>query len=224
MSKLVSPFRWLATIIAEVASRVVAAALSNRGLTVAALLGCAILSVSTWLRPAISRDFRAIHIPWSGGLNAQFSPERAVVVPRPWRWDSVGAPICVLALIGVPLVLFRPKWTPIVFGALFALSITALAAAFWNHPAIVEFLEGEVRQRAMIRAVIRETADDMLSGGAPDRLEVVRGHLAINDMDEVHPLWNPIRYSVYGSYLLALTLVGIFASHGGWWAQRIWYS
>jgi tetratricopeptide (TPR) repeat protein len=224
MSKFVSPFRWLATIIAGLASRVVAGVLSNRGLTVAALLGCALLSVSTWLRPAISRDFRAIHIPWSGGLNAEFSPDRAVAVPRPWRWDSVGAPICVLALASMPLVLLRPKWTPIVFGALLALSITGLAAAFWNHPAIVEFLEGEVRQRAMIRAVIREQADDMLSGGAPDRLELIRGQLTMNQMDEIHPLWHPIRYSIYGPYLLALTLVGIFASQRGRWAQRIWYS
>jgi hypothetical protein len=224
MSKIVSFFRWLAAIIAGLASRVVAAVLSNRGLTVAALLGCALLSVSTWLRPAISRDFRAIHIPWSGGLNAEFSPDRAVVVPRPWRWDSVGAPICVLALVSVPLVLLRPKWTPIVFGALLALSITGLAAAFWNHPAIVEFLEGEVRQRAMIRAVIREQADDMLSGGAPDRLELIHGQLTLDQLDEVHPLWYPFRYSIYGPYLLALTLAGIFASQRGRWDQRVWYS
>jgi hypothetical protein len=224
MSKILSLLRWLTEAATGLASRAVVAVLSNRGLTVAALLGCALLSVSTWLRPAISRDFRGIHIPWSGGLNAQFSPDRVVEVPRPWRWDSVGAPIFVLALVGVPLVLLRPRWTPIVFGGLLALSITALAAAFWNHPTIVEFLEGEVRQRAMVRAVIREHADDMLSGGAPDRLQLIRGQLTIDQLDEVHPIWYPIRYSVYGPYLLTLTLAGIVASLGGRWAHRIWYA
>ena len=224
MSNIVSLSSWLFAKVTSLANRVIAAVLSNRGLTVAALLGCALLSVSTWLRPAISRDFRGIHIPWSGAPSAQFSPDRAVVVPRPWRWDSVGAPIFALALVGLPVVLLRPKWTPIVFGALLALSIAALAAAFWNHPAIVEFLEGEVRQRAMVRAVIREHADDMLSGGAPDRLELIHGQLTLEQLDEVHPLWYPIRYSIYGPYLLVLTLAGIVASQSGRWAHRFWYA
>ena len=224
MSNIVSLSSWLFAKVTSLANRVIAAVLSNRGLTVAALLGCALLSVSTWLRPAISRDFRGIHIPWSGAPSAQFSPDRAVVVPRPWRWDSVGAPIFALALVGVPVVLLRPKWTPIVFGALLALSIAALAAAFWNHPAIVEFLEGEVRQRAMVRAVIREHADDMLSGGAPDRLELIHGQLTIQQLDEVHPLWYPFRYSIYGPYLLLLTLAGILVSLVGTWASRFWFA
>src|SRR5215211_7666823 len=101
MSKIVSLLSWLAAIPTGLANRLIAAILSNRGLTIAALLGCALLSVSTWLRPAISRDFRGIHIPWSGALNAQFSPDRVVEVPRPWRWDSVGTPICVLALFSL---------------------------------------------------------------------------------------------------------------------------
>jgi hypothetical protein len=224
MPKLVAFFQRLFATVIAVISRIAQALLSNRGLTVLALLGCALLAVSTWLRPAISRDFRAIHIPWLGSPAAQFSPDRVVEVPRPWRWDSVGAPIFALSVIGIPLVLLRPKWTRFVFGAVLAIGIPALAAAFWNHPAIVEFLEGEVRQRAMVRAVIREHADDMLSGGAPDRLELIHGQLTIDQLDEVHPLWYPFRYSVYGPWLLVLAAGGAIAASGGAWPQRLWYA
>src|SRR5436190_20533053 len=110
MRKLVAFSQRLFGRVIALISRIAEAVLSNRGLAVAALLGCALLSVSTWLRPAISRDFRGIHIPWSSSLNAEFLPDRVVIVPRPWRWDSVAAPILATALIGIPIVLIRPRW------------------------------------------------------------------------------------------------------------------
>src|SRR3954447_20658103 len=225
MRKLLAFFQRLFATVIAVISRIAEALLSNRGLTVVALLGCALLAVSTWLRPAISRDFRAIHIPWVGSPAAQFSPDRVVEVPRPWRWDSVGAPIFALSVIGIPLVLLRPKWTRFVFGAVLAVAIPAVAAAFWNHPALVEFLEGEVRQRAMVRAVIRQHADDMLSGGAPDRLSVLGAHTSsIAELETVHPIWYPIRYSVYGHWLIELALAGVLIAQAGRWHDRLRYA
>jgi tetratricopeptide (TPR) repeat protein len=224
MVKLVSlansAFDWVTRLL----SRVVSAMMSNRGVAVAGLLGCAIFAVSTWLRPAISRDFRAIHIPWSSALSADFLPDHVASIPRPWRWDSVAAPILAVVVVGVPIVLVRPRWSRYVFGLLLALSIPAVAAAFWNHPVVVEFLEGEVRQRAMVRAVIRQHADDMLSGGAPDRLQLIHGQLTIKQLDTVHPVWYPFRYSVFGPWLIALALAATLVAHNDTWLRRFLFA
>jgi tetratricopeptide (TPR) repeat protein len=225
MSKLISlaqsVFDWLTGI----ASVVTGAILSNRGVAMLALLACALFTVSTWLRPAISRDFRAIHIPWSSSLDAEFLPDRVVQIPRPWRWDSVAVPILATVLVGVPVVLLRPQWTRIVFGLLLALSIPAVAAAFWNHPVLMEFLEGEERQRAMVRAVIRQHADDMLSGGMPDRLSVLGSRNAtVEELETVHPLWYPFRYSIYGQWLIGLALAATIAAQRAGWLDRFLYA
>lgn len=206
---------------ASLASRVAAAIFSNRCLALGALLGCALLAIGPWLRPAISPDFRGIHIPWSSATSASFLPDQVVEVPRPWRVDSVVTPILMVVAVGLIIVLVRPAWTRHVFGLLLALSIPAVAAAFWNHPAIIEFLEGEVRQRAMIRAVIRQHADDMLSGGAPDRLSVLGGRSTkFSELEDTHPIWYPFRYSVYGIWLIELALIGVLiAQPGGWWKR-----
>jgi hypothetical protein len=209
----------------ELASRLVSAMLSNRGLAVTALVACAVLTIAPWMRPAISRDFRAIHIPWSGALSSKFLPEYVAEVPRPWRWDSVAAPILAVTAVGIVAVLLRPGRTRVVFGLLLALSIPAVSAAFWNHPALVEFLDGEVRQRAMIRAVIRQHADDMLSGGAPDRLSILGGdNGSIEEFETVHPVWHPYRYSVYGTWLIGLALIGTLVAQNERWPQRLKYA
>jgi hypothetical protein len=176
------------------------------------------------LRPALSRDFRAIHIPWSSSLDAGFLPDRVAAIPRPWRWDSVAVPILAIVVVGIPIVLIKPQWTRIVFGALLAMSIAAVAAAFWNHPVVIEFLEGEVRQRAMVRAVIRQHADDMLSGGAPDRLELIHGQLTLKQLDTVHPFWYPFRYSVYGPWLLTLAFAATVTACSASWRNRFLYA
>ncbi|HEX3600475.1 MAG TPA: hypothetical protein VHU84_10060 [Lacipirellulaceae bacterium] len=210
LSRITALYMSLFNFVTGLASRVIGGCLSNRCVALATLGACAMLAVAPWLRPAISRDFRGIHIPWSGALTSKFLPEFAAEVPRPWRWDGVAMPILVVVAVGVVIVLIKPVWTRYVFGLLLALSIPAVAAAFWNHPAVVEFLEGEVRQRAMIRAVIRQHADDMLSGGAPDRLSVLGGHnTTVFELETVHPLWYPLRYSLYGPWLIALTLFGV---------------
>jgi hypothetical protein len=224
MSKLISLAQSAFDRVTQLGSSVIAACMSNRAVAVAALLGCAIFAVSTWLRPALSRDFRAIHIPWSGSLESGFMPDRVAEIPRPWRWDSVAAPILLTTLIGLPVVLIRPRWAKIVFGVLLAMSIAAIAAAFWNHPVVVEFLEGEVRQRAMVRAVIRQHADDMLSGGAPDRLELIHGQLTLKQLDTVHPIWFPFRYSVYGPWLITLAFAATVTAQSVAWRSRFLYA
>ncbi len=221
LSKIVSIYLAIFNFATWLASRVAGAIFSNRCLAAGTLLACGLLAIGPWLRPAISPDFRGIHIPWSSATSAKFLPEHVAEVPRPWRWDSVATPVLVVVAVGMIVVLVRPAWTRHVFGLLVALSIPAIAAAFWNHPALVEFLEGEIRQRTMIRAVIRQHADDMLSGGAPDRLSVLGGHNTnITELEDAHPLWYPFRYSVYGIWLIELALMGaLVAQAGGWWKR-----
>ena len=221
LSKIATVYKSSFHAVTGLGSRVVGALLGNRSVALGALLACALLAVAPWLRPAVSRDFRGIHIPWSGALSSNFLPEQVAEVPRPWRWDSVAMPILVVVAVGVVIVLLRPAWTKYVFGVLVVLSIPAVAAAFWNHPALVEFLEGEVRQRAMIRAVIRQHADDMLSGGAPDRLSVLGGHKStVIELETVHPLWFPFRYSVYGTWLIGAALIGLLVAQSGSWSRE----
>jgi hypothetical protein len=225
LSKIATVYKASFHTITGLGSRVVGALLGNRSVALGALLTCALLAVAPWLRPAVSRDFRGIHIPWSGAMSSKFLPEQVAEVPRPWRWDSVAMPILVVVGVGMVIVLVRPTWTPYVFALLVVLSIPAVAAAFWNHPALVEFLEGEVRQRAMIRAVIRQHADDMLSGGAPDRLSVLGGHNStVIELETVHPLWFPFRYSVYGTWLIGAALIGLMVAQSGGWSRRLRYA
>src|SRR3954464_4261804 len=205
LTKIANAYYATFNFVTNVASRIATVVFSNRSIACATLFSCALLTIGPWLRPAISPDFRGIHIPWSGAVSGKFLPEYVAEVPRPWRLDSVGAPILVVISVGIVVALVRPAWTKHVFALILALSIPAVAAAFWNHPALVEFLEGEVRQRAMVRAVIRQHADDMLSGGAPDRLSVLGSHnSSIAELETVHPIWYPIRYSVYGPWLIEL--------------------
>lgn len=225
LSKIASLYLRAFNFVTGLASHIAGIVFSNRCLALGALLGCAMLTIGPWLRPAISPDFRGIHIPWSSALSAKFLPDNVVEVPRPWRLDSVGAPILLVIAVGMVVVLVRPQWTRHVFGVILVLSIPAVAAAFWNHPALVEFLEGEVRQRSMIRAVIRQHADDMLSGGAPDRLSVLGGHeTSVAEMETVHPLWYPYRYSVFGPWLIELALISVLVACAGSWSRRLRYA
>jgi hypothetical protein len=222
LSRIASIYTYCFACATGIASRIVTALFSNRCIALGTLLGCVLLAIGPWLRPAISRDFRGIHIPWSGANSAKFLPEIVAEVPRPFRWDSVATPVLVVATVGMVVVLVRPRLTRYIFGLLLALSIPAVAAAFWNHPALVEFLEGEVRQRAMVRAVIRQHADDMLSGGAPDRLSVLGGHnTTVFELETTHPVWFPFRYSVYGTWLIGLALIGVLVAERDGWLTRL---
>lgn len=225
LTKIASLYLAVFNFVTWLASQVAGAIFSNRCLALGTLLACGLLAIGPWLRPAISPDFRGIHIPWTSSPNVQFLPEHVIEVPRPWRWDSVATPVLVVVAVGMIVVLVRPAWTRHVFGLLVALSIPAVAAAFLNHPAVIEFFEGEIRQRAMIRAVIRQHADDMLSGGAPDRLSVLGGHSTkFTELQETHPLWQPFRYSVYGMWLIELALIGTFVAQSGRWRTRFRYA
>lgn len=205
--------------------RVGTACLSNRGLAVITLLACALLSISPWLRPAISRDFRGAHIPWSDFANRPFVPPFLDEVPRSWSTSSVGALVLAAALVGVVLVCLRRHRIAMAFGILLAVSLPAVAAALWNHPALFESFESEVRQRAVLREVFHAQSEELLSGTAPDRL-VTSGvkNTPADHRAKTHPIAVPLRYALYGPWLVLVALIGCVIAGSGHLRSRLAYT
>jgi tetratricopeptide (TPR) repeat protein len=206
-------------------SRMCAVAMSPRGITVAALVGCAFLVIGPWLRSSISRDFRAIHIPWTDTATGSFLPEYVTEVPRAWHVASIATPLLATIAVGLVIAVWRPQWTNRAFGVLLALSIPALAATLWNHPGLVEFFEGEMRDRAMLRVMYRHRHEDTMTNRAPDRLRIL-GEL--NTREDVaaptHPIAAPFRYSMFGPWLIVAAFAGVAIASKGAWTRRVAYA
>jgi tetratricopeptide (TPR) repeat protein len=209
------------------AARPTEALLSNRGLITFALLVSILLIMGPWLRPSVSRDFRGVHIPWGDSNSSGFLPQQAVQAPRPWRWDSVAIPLLTIAVVGMAIVWLRPRWTPQVFGLLLAAGLPALAATLWNHPALIEFFDGEIAGRRMIRTMFRHQHDDMMTVRAPDRLAAFG---AEDESTEVYlqapslSVMAPLDYSMYGTWFLSLAAAGLIATQQGSWRQRVGFA
>jgi tetratricopeptide (TPR) repeat protein len=206
-------------------SRMCAVVMSPRGIAVAGLIGCTLLVIGPWLRSSISRDFRAIHIPWTDVSTGTFLPEYVTEVPRAWLVTSIATPLLVTIAVGLVIVLWRPQWTNRVFGVLLALSIPAMAAALWNHPGLVEFFEGEMRERSMLRVMYRHRNEDTMTNRAPDRLRILG---EINTREDVaaptHPIAAPFRYSMFGPWLIVAAFAGAAITATGAWPRRLAYA
>jgi tetratricopeptide (TPR) repeat protein len=220
MRRLKNALSWVWRQRTAIAARPSEAVLSNRGLITCALLVATLLILGPWLRPSVSRDFRGIHIPWSDSSSSKFLPEQAVQAPRPWRWDSVAIPLLVIVWTGMPIVWLRPRWTPHVFGLLLAVGLPALAATLWNHPNLVEFFDGEISGRQMIRTMFARQHDDMMTVRAPDRLAAFGAEDMSTDVylqAPVHPMLGSWDYAMYGTWLISLAGAGLIATqHGNW--------
>lgn len=202
-------------------ARLGGAALSNRGLAIAALLGCVLLASGPWLRPPVSRDFRGWQIPWSGAGDS-FTPRIAAETPRPWSWGSIAVPLIAISAGGAAVALLRPRWTPSAFGLLLAMSLPATAAVLWNHPAMIEFFEAEVRGRIALRTVFRSESRDLLVGDSPDRLAERWGkNTKAELLPATHPLETPFRYLVYGPWLVVVSAAGVALTTVGGWPTRL---
>lgn len=225
MQKLNDLWQMLATCIRGMyrgALLVGTAALSNRGLAIFTLLGCIALATGPWLRPAISRDFRGVQIPWVDSAKPAFAPHFAAEVPRPWLLGSVATPILIALLVGIALIVVRRHRIALAFGILLAVSLPAVAASLWNHPALIETFESEVRQRAILREVFRAQSEDLLAGGAPDRL-VTQGkrNTPAGFESTLHPVWLPFRYSLYGPWLVIVAGMGVLLASQGQLRHRL---
>jgi tetratricopeptide (TPR) repeat protein len=209
-----------------IVGRIASALASNRSLALAALAACVVLITGPWLRPPISRDFRALHIPIGEISSVSFVPEHVVETPRRLRYDSVAVPLLLVTAIAAVVVLVRPRRMSAAFGLLFALSIPALAITFWNYPTLIDSFNSEMRDRALLRAVFRQHSEHMLSAGTPDRLAVLGDKATRDDllMIREHPLLVPLKYSVYGPWLVGLALAATIVSFRGSWSRRFRYA
>ncbi len=207
-------------------SRCGSAVLSNRGLSVLVLMGCAFLVCGPWLRPPISRDFRGVHIPWGEVSSPTFVPEVANQSPRPWRVNSIATQLLVAIAGGIVVVLLRPRWTGNVFGLLLALTIPALVVALWNFPTLIESFESEMRDRALMRSAFRQHSEHMLSAGTPNRLAELGDQSTRKDFLLMHEqaLSLPFRYSLYGLWLLGVVGVTAIVAQSGSWSRRLSYA
>lgn len=198
------------------------AVLSNRGLSILLLAVCGLLAVSPWLRPAMSRDLRGVHIPLTNVSGAPFFPPYAAEVPRPWLINSVATPILAVVAVGIVLVLVRRDRSSLAMGLVLAVSLPAVAAGLWNHPGLLEFFESEVRQRAVLRDVFHLQSDELLAGSAPDRL-ATRGRLntPAGHHHNTHALVLPFRYLVYGPWIVVVAAIGLLVATSGTFLQRL---
>jgi hypothetical protein len=202
-------------------SFVASSALSNRGMTLALFAACTIFITGPWLRSSVSRDFRGVHIPWNNLASSRFLPEFVAEAPREWRVDSVAVPLLAIVVVGLPLALARPRWAGHVFGMLLLVSIPAVAVTLWNHPGIYEFFESEIRGRSMLRTVYRMEHDDLMTVRAPDRLQAFGGQRGRQDLLEPdHPMLEPLKYWMYGPWLVGAALVGVLSIRRASWRER----
>ena len=222
-SRLVGLLRLIGQAIAAGISRIMAALVSRRGLALWPLVACALLAAGPWLRPPLSRDFRGMHIPWGELVSPTFLPEVANQTPRPWRWNSIAMPLLAVILVGGVVIVARPRWMSTVFGLLLAVSLPALAVTLWNYPMLIESFDGEMHDRALLRAVFRQHSEHMLAAGTPDRLAVLGDKASRQDFFAMreHALVAPFRYLTHGMWLVGASLLGVLLWTRGRWPRRL---
>jgi hypothetical protein len=128
-----------------------------------------------------------------------------------------------VCLAGCVLIVVRPAWTGHVFGLLLALSLPALAISLWNYPTLIESFDSDTRDRALLRAVFRQHSEHMLAAGASDRFAALKTKTIGEDrlILQEHPLRVPLRYSVYGTWLVWVSLIATMVSRPGRWSRRL---
>lgn len=205
--------------------RAASAAMSNRGLAVLLLAACGLLATSPWLRPAMSRDLRGLHIPLANASGKPFFPPYSAEVPRPKLLASVATPVLIAVVVAIAMVLARRDRMAWAMGLVFAVSVPAVAAALWNHPGLIEYFESEVRQRAVLRDVFHQQSDELLAGSSPDRL-ATRGNrnTAAGYQHNIHPVALPLRYMVYGPWVVVIAGVGLLCAASGTLGRRLMYA
>jgi tetratricopeptide (TPR) repeat protein len=100
-----------------------------------------------------------------------------------------------------------------------------LAVTLWNHPALFEFFESEIRGRSMLRTVFRHLDEDLMSVRAPDRLQAFGGQMEKTDLLEPHhPMLAPFQYWMYGPWLVTAAFVAAVVARRNTWPRRVAYA
>ncbi|MGA2033381.1 MAG: hypothetical protein ABSG68_14080 [Thermoguttaceae bacterium] len=138
------------------------AAMSWRGLALLFFAWAALLTVSAWVRPPLSRDLRAIDIPLVLVSGAGSDGADLLYGPRHFRWNSGGVILLALIGLGTAATLWRPRWFGVSCGVLLAAALIVNATAVLNQPALVQWLTFEDAQKQEITAVLSTLKENAL--------------------------------------------------------------
>lgn len=182
------------------------------------LAGCAMLSVSGWLRPPMGRDIPATSIPLfsrAGGETLELV-EPGTNAPQ-LRVDSVGTVLLLLVGAGLVVVLVRPGRFRLVCGVLLSAAWAGNAAVCWNHPAVIESLEFELEQSHRIRGALTGQYETSLAQRAVHAKRIARRP----DGEHRSDVAVGGKYLQHGVWLTALAAAGVFVAGSGGWPQRV---
>lgn len=197
-------------------------AVSSRGLALVGLLLVAGFSLGPWLRPPLSRDFRALQIPWGIQIGGSLDPYTAVQVPRPRFVTSVGATLLAASGLAALAVLFNRRAFHVVFGVLFVLSAAAVAASVLNHPALIELFDAETQQRGQMRQLVAGQSEHLMTAKTPSRVgNPWKQRRPVNVGLRPDPIVVSWEYTMFGSWAVAVCFVGLIAFSRADWTTRI---
>jgi len=200
-------------------------AVSRRGAAVAFFAVCGLFVVGPWLRPILSFDLRATHIPLAIWQAPDIGPAELLSSPREFRYDSIGAVLLVLIGGGLLVALFKPRMLGICAGVLTCAALAATAEVTLNHPALIDLMDAEVLQRTQLAAILREESEQSLAANSPPRTTRLRlpaiDNAPIMDELEYGDMFRGWFYGMYGPWLVFTAAFTVLVQTRGAWQRRL---
>lgn len=187
---------------------------ARRGLIAIYFTIACVLSISTWLRPPLSPDIRAHHIPWSIAGRSAADADQVLAVPRSLRLDSIGVVLLCVIATGCAISCVRPRHLVGVAALLLCVSIVGNAILCLNYPSLIEQLRGEGEQRQQIARVLVSLNPDSLSNGGEPR---------VASSADTPRVLRGVDYLLYGPWLVVWSAIGVlFAARGSLGRRLVW--
>src|SRR5262245_27092322 len=133
-SRLVLSVQFVSRFPIEVARVVLEAMVARRGLVLLFVGVAMLMALSGWLRPPLSPDLRAQHIPLSVLTRTIPEADQILSVPRNARWDSIGGILLGFLTVGGMITLVWPRGLFVLAAILLWLSLVANMVLCLNYP------------------------------------------------------------------------------------------
>lgn len=193
-------------------------ALTRRGFCAAFMALAGVLALSGGLRPPVHGDLKSVHLP-IGALKAEdFSS--ATLLSSSGEVTLASPGMILLAMIGAAMVIvtLRPAVLGAVAGILLAASIGFGADICLNHPALVELMDSEYRQRRQVAVVLKDLEENVLVRDINGRITDAPGDGSGGEL-----LLRGWTYLVRWHWLILLAGMGVLLGHGGTFSKRFRY-
>lgn len=202
--------RWLSLPVA-----LLEAAVGRRGLAFLFIIACAVFSLGGWLRPPLSADLRAIHLPLLGSADASTAMQ-LLYGPRRFIPLSIGSVLLVVCVVGAAAVAHRPRRLGAVAAVVLLVAVAMNGAAAVNQPALLELLDEQLAQHARMVEFVTGIEEDAVSDPASARV------LAPPATDAPQlPAGRGMAYLWHGRWLVALAIAGVVCGIQGSIARRV---